>query len=80
MGTKNTLHLRMNNHQSDYNRRFPDKPVAILFNSVDHRFSDFSIMVIEKRWQDGAVHWQEKESYWIHTLKSLTLHGLNLEL
>ena len=77
--TENALHLRMNGHRSDYNRKLPDKPVAVHFNSVGHTFNDLSILVIEQMWRDDSAHRKTRESYWIHTLRSLTPHGLNLD-
>ena len=65
--TENALHLRMNGHRSDYNRKLPDKPVAVHFNSVGRTFDDLSVMVIEQLWKDDAPHRKLRESYgYIH--------------
>ena len=77
--TENALHLRMNGHRSDYNRKLSDKPVARHFNSVGHTFDDLSVMVIEQLWKDDASRRKLRESYWIHTLGSLTPQGLNMD-
>ena len=77
--TENTLHLRMNGHQSDYNCKLPNKPVAVHFNSVGHTFNDLSITVIEQLWRDNVAHRKSRESYWIHTLRSLTPQGMNID-
>ena len=77
--TENALHLRMNGHRSDYNRKLSDKPVALHFNTVGHTFGDLSVMVIEQLWKNEAIHRKTRESYWIHTLRSLTLHGMNID-
>ena len=69
----------MNGHRSDYNRKLSDKPVAVHFNSVGHTFDDLSVMVIEQLWKDDASHRKLRESYWIHTLGSLTPQGLNMD-
>ena len=79
--TENPLHLRMNGHRSDYYRRLPDKPVARhFFNTPGHTFEDVSVMIIEQLHSADSMRRKFRESYWIYTLRTLTPHGLNLEL
>ena len=77
--TENALHLRMNGHRSDYYRKLADKPVAAHFNEPCHSFEHLSVMVIEQMGSADTTRRKLRESYWIHTLGSLTPHGLNLD-
>ena len=77
--TENPLHLRLNGHRSDYYRRLPDKPVGMHFNTSGHTFDDLTIMIIEQMRVANATHRKNRESFWIHTLRSSTPHGLNIE-
>ena len=76
--TENPLHLRINGHRSDFHRKLPDKPVAVHFNSPGHSFEDMTVMVIERMQLSDSAKRKLRESYWIHTLRSLSPHGLNL--
>ena len=76
--TDNPLHLRMNSHRSDYYRKLSDKPVAKHFNTIGYSFEDLTIMVIEQIMADCTPR-KQQESYWIHTLQTLTPDGLNLD-
>ena len=77
--TENPLHLRMNGHRSDYYRKLPDKPVAVHFNTVGHTFENLTVMVIEQLGSAPTERRKVRESYWIHTLRSMAPYGLNLE-
>ena len=77
--TENALHLRMNGHRSDFYRKLPDKPVAVHFNTTGHKFEDLTVMVIEKLCSANAARRKHRESYWIHTLRSVSPLGLNLD-
>ena len=41
-----------------------------------HSFEDLIVMVIEQIMADSATH-KQRESYWIHTIWTLTPDGLN---
>ena len=68
----------MNGHRSDYYQKVPDKPVAEHFNTIDHTFEDLTGMVIEQIVANSARR-KQWESFWIHTLQSLSPDGLNLD-
>ena len=69
----------MNGHRSDYYRKLSDKPVEEHFNTICHSFEDFTLMVIEQIMADSARR-KQRESYWIHTLRTLMPDGVNLDL
>ena len=77
--TENPLHLRMNGHRSDYYRKLPDKPVAVHFNTMGHTFENLTVMVIEQLGWAPIERRKLRESYWIHTLRSVAPQGLNLD-
>ena len=77
--TKNPLHLRMNGHRSDYYRKLPDKPVAVHFNISGPTFEDVTVMVIKQLGWATTKRRKLRESFWIHTLRSVAPQGLNLE-
>ena len=79
LGNGEPLHLKLNSHRSDYYRRLPDKPVGRHFNEPGHMFGDLTIMVIKQMGTASAARRKSRESFWIHILRSLTPHGLNLE-
>ena len=70
--TENPLRLQMNRHRS------ADKPVMEHSNMIGHSFEDLIVMVIEKIMADSARR-KQRESYWIHTLWTLTPNGLKLD-
>ena len=74
---ENPLHLGPSGHRSDYYRNLPDKPVRIHFNRPGHTFGDPTIKVIEQMCMASAACRKSWKSFWIHTLQSLTLPGLN---
>ena len=57
----------------------PDKPVAVHFNTMGHTFEDLTVMVIEQLGSAPIEGRKLRESYWIHTLRSVALQGLNLD-
>ena len=69
----------MNGHCWNIKHRHPDKPVANDFNSERHSLEDLPIFVIEQIHQEEAYFHKAKESYWIHTLRSLAPEGPNLD-
>ena len=77
--TENPLHLRINGHRSDYYCQLSDKPVAEHFNITGHSFDDMTVMVIEQIHVADSTRRRQRESYWIYTLWTMTLDGLNLE-
>ena len=77
--TENPLHLRMNGHRSDYYRKLSDKPVAEHFNTIGHTFDDLTVMVIEEMHAADSARRKHRESFWIHTLRTLAPDGLNLD-
>ena len=79
--TENPLHLRVNNHQSDYYRKLLDKPVVAHFNTLGNTFEDLTIMVIHVEELGLAPTQRRKfsERFWIRTLQLVAPHGLNLE-
>ena len=76
--TENPLHLWMNGHRSDYYWKLSNQPVAKHVNTISHSFEDLTIMVIEEIMADSA-EWKQRESFWIHTLRTLAPDGLNLD-
>ena len=78
--TKNPLDLRLNAHRSDYNSKFSHRAERKHFNELGSTSRDLTIVVIKQMGTASAAHRKNQESFWIHTLWSLTLHGLNLEL
>ena len=64
--TKNALHLHMNGHHSDYNRKCPDKPVAVHFNTSGHVFEDMKVMVIEQMGSASTARRKHREGFWIY--------------
>ena len=77
--TENPLHLRMNGQGSDYYRKLPDKPVAVHFNTTIYTFEDLTVMVIEQLGSAPIEPRKLRESYWIHTLRSVAPQGLYLD-
>ena len=77
--TENPLHLWMNCDQSDYYRKLPDKPNAAHFNTMDHTFEDLTIMLTEQLGLSPTEQRKLRESFWVHTLRSMASGSLNLE-
>ena len=77
--TENPLHLRINGHRCDYYRRLSDKEVAVHFNTSGHTFDNAMIMIIEQMGVARTAKRKERESYWIHTPRSVSPLGLNLD-
>ena len=77
--TKNPFHLRLKSHRSDYIVRLADKPVGKRFNESGSTFGDLTIMVIKKLGTASGTRRKNWESFWIHTLRSLTPDRLNLQ-
>ena len=68
----------MNGHRSDYYCKLSNKPVAEHFNTIGHSLEDLTVMVIEQIMADSTQR-KQQESYWIHTLRTLTPDSLNLD-
>ena len=62
--TKNTLHIWMNEHQSNIKHRRLEKPVASNFDSEGHSLEDNSMYVI-KQIHKEVNFWKRKISHWI---------------
>ena len=77
--TENPLHIRMNDHRSDYYRKLLDKSIADHFNTIGHTFEDLTIIVIEQLGSAPTKRRKLRESFWIPTLQSVATQGLNLE-
>ena len=77
--TENPLHLRMNGHRPGYYWKLPDKPMLVHFNTSGHTFEDLTVMVIQQL-GSAPTKWRKlRESFWIHTLRSVAPQGLNFE-
>ena len=75
--TENALRVRLTGHRSDISHHRLDRPVALHFNQPHHSLKDLTIMVIEKIYREDAQLRRQKERYWIETIKTLSLNGLN---
>ena len=76
--TENTLHIQVNGHRSDIPQNIPEKPVVAHFNAPGHSLGHVFVLVIEWVLRGDTIYQKMWESFWIETLRSLTLHGLNL--
>ena len=76
VGETTDLRKRVNNHRSSI-RTKKDLPVAIHFNSSNHRWEDMTILVIDNdpTWSDAER--KKKEKFWMHRLKSFEPQGIN---
>ena len=77
--TKTLLHISINGHQSDIKHNYPESPVAMHFNASAHLINDLLVRVTEQLWRDDAVHCKMRESWWIHSRRSVTPYGVNLD-
>ena len=75
--TENALHIRMNGHRSDIRTKKTEKPVAAHFCQPDHSVKDLEVRGL-KRSIIPARSGEEKESFWIFTLRTLAPDGMNL--
>ena len=69
----------MNGHRYNHYQKLSDKRVAEHFNTNDHTFDDLTIMIIEQIHMADSARQKQRESFWIHTLRTLAPDGLNLE-
>ncbi|XP_078584852.1 uncharacterized protein LOC144867010 [Branchiostoma floridae x Branchiostoma japonicum] len=81
--TKQTLANRLNGHRSSINTK-KDTPVSAHFNLTDHNIADLEVLGIEKLRYTGHEDTTrqrrlQRESYWIHQLRTLHPEGLNQE-
>ncbi|XP_078600510.1 uncharacterized protein LOC144875445 [Branchiostoma floridae x Branchiostoma japonicum] len=81
--TKQTLANRLNGHRSSINTK-KDTPVSAHFNLTDHNTADLEVLGIEKLRYTGHEDTTrqrrlQRESYWIHQLRTLHPEGLNQE-
>ncbi|KAI8497723.1 hypothetical protein Bbelb_243750 [Branchiostoma belcheri] len=81
--TKQTLANRLNGHQSAINTK-KDIPVSAHFNQTHHSVGDLEILGIERLRYTGNEDLTrqrrlQRESYWIHQLRTLHPDGLNQE-
>ena len=74
--TKTKLSLRFANHVSSIKTKKP-YPVSIHFNSPNHSVIDVELLVIEACNGDDT-HRKNRESHWIHQLKTVKPFGLNI--
>ncbi|KAI8495640.1 hypothetical protein Bbelb_266120 [Branchiostoma belcheri] len=83
--TKQTLANRLNGHRSAINTcTKKDTPVSAHFNQTHHSMGDLEILGIEKLCYTGNEDLTrqrrlQRESYWIHQLRTLHPDGLNQE-
>ena len=68
----------MNGHWYDHYRKLSDKPVSEHFDTIGRSIEDFTVMVIEQI-MSGSAQRKQQEIFWIHTLRTLTPDGLNLD-
>ena len=71
--------MKINGHRSDVMTCKIDRLVAAHFCQPDHSLENLQVMRIEKSHKECTKWRQERESYWIFTLKTLTPNGLNLD-
>ena len=76
---ENPLHLLMNGHRSNYYGKIFDKPVAVHFITMGHKFKNLTVMVIEQLGSAPTERRIVRESYWIHTLRSMASQRLDLD-
>ncbi|KAI8516763.1 corticospinal neuron axon guidance through spinal cord [Branchiostoma belcheri] len=81
--TKQTLANRLNGHRSAINTK-KDTPVSAHFNQTHHSVGDLEILGIERLRYTGNEDLTrqrrlQRESYWIHQLRTLHPDGLNQE-
>ena len=76
--TKQQLRKRLNGHRSDANCK-PDLPLSRHLSSTGHHdsFGKLKVTIIyhNPKWDDKSR--QERESFWIRKLKTLSLNGIN---
>ena len=76
--TKQQLSKRLNGHRSDANCK-PDLPLSRHLRSTCHHdsFGKLKVTIIDHnpKWDDKSR--QERESFWIRKLKTLSLNGIN---
>ena len=76
--TKQQLSKRLNGHRSDTNCK-PDLPLSRHLRSTGHHdsFGKLKVTIIDHnpKWDDKSR--QERESFWIRKLKTLSPNGIN---
>ena len=76
--TKQQLSKRLNGHRSDANCK-PDLPLSRHLRSTGHHdsFGKLKVTIIDHnpKWDDKSR--QERESFWIRKLKTLSPNGIN---
>jgi hypothetical protein len=74
----NNLAKRVNGHRSDANCK-PDLPLSRHLRSTSHRdsFGKLKVTIIDHntKWDDKSK--QERKSFWIRKLKTLSPNGIN---
>ena len=73
--TKDPLHIWMNCHQSDIQKKL----VASHFNQPDHSLEDLEVMAIEKIHLGDTTRRRDRESYWIFELATQVPSGINID-
>ena len=73
--TKNPLHLRLNSHRSDYNRRLADKTSGKALNELGHTFSDLTIVRSPNVWLIKATHGHHGHVWLIKATHSYRTNG-----
>ncbi|GFO28084.1 hypothetical protein PoB_005458900 [Plakobranchus ocellatus] len=75
--TCQTLRSRFNHHRfTIHNDR--DTPVAKHFNLIDHNIQHLNIIAIDHFPHSNTISRLNKETFWIHTLKTTEPQGLNM--
>ena len=74
--TKQQISKRLNGHRSDANCK-PDLPLSRHFRSTGHHdsFGKLKVTIIDHKWDDKSR--QERESFWIRKLETLSPNGIN---
>ena len=75
--SSNTLRTRMNNHRFDINTN-RETPVGRHFNLPDHSLALLQVTGIECNFRSNILR-KQRESYFIHKMKTLTPNGLNID-
>ncbi|RUS75354.1 hypothetical protein EGW08_016876 [Elysia chlorotica] len=75
--TSQTLRNRFTNHRFAINND-RDQPVARHFNLPGHTIKDLNITPIDQLITADTFTLTNKETYWIHTLQTMTPNGMNI--
>src|SRR5215813_7479982 len=75
--SSNTLRTRLNNPRFDINTN-RETPVGRHFNLPDHSLALLQVTGTERNFRSNILR-KQRESYFIHKMKTLTPNGLNID-